>query len=233
MRNDSCITPTTTTHTHETTSVTDGKVYGITVPAGWTPDFGAYLRFPTLTYDTNNGIGTAPGSVTQLAGTTVTVSDGSGLSKTNYTFSGWNTAADGSGTAYAVGSTFNFPEDTTLYAQWTAQPELTSSVTSGTIYVSGRITLTPNIDGGTWDWDEDFFTATFNSPATFTGLKAGTSTITYTVEGVSTAYDVTIDESQLPSTGQDYAWVWMLCGAAVVLAGAGILYGRHRAKVRV
>ena len=59
----------------------------------------------------------------------------------------------------------------------------------------------PNIDGGTWDWDHSFFTATFNSPATFTALKAGTSTITYTVDGASTTYDVTIEEAELPATG--------------------------------
>ncbi len=230
LRNDECITPTTTTHTHETiTAVTDGKVYGITV-AGWEPNFGAYLRFPTLTYDTNNGSGTAPGSVTQLAGTTVTVSDGSGLSKTNYTFSDWNTAADGNGTAYAAGSTFSFPEDTTLYAQWMAQPELSSSVTSGTIYVGGRITLTPNIDGGAWDWDEDFFTATFNSPATFTGLKAGTSTITYTVEGVSVTYDVTIEQSQLPFTGQNYTLVYLLAAFALVAGGAAAMYSQKQRR---
>ena len=152
-----------------------------------------------------------------------------------YNFTGWNTAADGSGTTYAAGSTFSFPEDTTLYAQWTVAPTLASSVTSGTIYVGGRITLTPNIDGGTWDWDEDFFTATFNSPATFTGLKAGASTITYTVEGVSVTYDVTIKQSQLPFTGQNYTLVYLLAAFALVTGGAAAMYSqkqrrRERAK---
>lgn len=70
--------------------------------------------------------------------------------------------------------------------------ELSSSDADGEIYTGGRITLTPNVDGGTWDWDHSFFSATFNSPATFTALKAGTTTITYTLSGVSTTYDVTI-----------------------------------------
>ncbi|HYE69667.1 MAG TPA: DUF5979 domain-containing protein [Anaerovoracaceae bacterium] len=35
-----------------------------------------------------------------------------------YTFIGWNTKADGSGTMYLPGNTFNIKEDTILYAQW-------------------------------------------------------------------------------------------------------------------
>jgi len=41
------------------------------------------------------------------------------LSRSGYLFTGWNTAADGSGTSYAVASTFTVIESTVLYAQWT------------------------------------------------------------------------------------------------------------------
>ena len=232
LRNNSCLTP-TTSHTHIEFTLDTDEAYGIAVPTAWEPTFGAYLSLRTLDFDTNGGSGTAPASVTQAVGTTVTVSDDSTISRTNYTFSSWNTAANVSGTAYAAGSTFTFTADTTLYAQWTAHPELTSSVTSGTIYVGGRITLTPNLGGGTWDWDEDFFTATFNSPATFTALKAGTSTITYTVEGVSTTYDVTIKESGLPSTGQDFTWMWVyLLAAFAVMALGGLAAALTVPKIR-
>ena len=40
------------------------------------------------------------------------------LAKSGYQFAGWNTAADGSGTSYVGGNTFNINADTTLYAQW-------------------------------------------------------------------------------------------------------------------
>lgn len=69
---------------------------------------------------------------------------------------------------------------------------LSASVPDGSIYTGGRIELTPNLDGGTWEWDETFFSATFNSPATFTALKAGTSTITYTVGAQSQSFEVTV-----------------------------------------
>ena len=41
------------------------------------------------------------------------------LTKTGYTFSNWNTAADGSGTSYSPAATFNILANTTLFAQWT------------------------------------------------------------------------------------------------------------------
>jgi len=77
----------------------------------------------TLTYDANGASsGTAPvDNGPYTSGSTVTVlGNTGGLVKTGYTFAGWNTAANGSGMAYAPGATFTIPVNTTLYAQWTA-----------------------------------------------------------------------------------------------------------------
>jgi uncharacterized repeat protein (TIGR02543 family) len=64
------------------------------------------------------------------SGTSVTVLGNSGsLSKTGYTFSGWNTAANGSGTSYSPTSTFTINTNTTLYAQWTPVAPTTYTVT--------------------------------------------------------------------------------------------------------
>ena len=70
--------------------------------------------------------GSAYSSATQV---TVLGNTGS-LAKTNYTFSGWNTAADGSGTTYQPTNTFNINANTTLYALWTGS--VTYSVNGGT-----------------------------------------------------------------------------------------------------
>ena len=146
--------------------------------------------------------------------------------RTGYVFGGWypTAACDTAPVTFP----YTVTGTTTLYAKWT-ELTLTSSDADGKIYTGGRVTLTPNIEGGDWDWDAEYFSATFNSPATFTGLKAGTSTITYTVEGVGVTYNVTIEESELPATGQDMVWVWVLCGAALALAGAGMLARRRTA----
>lgn len=74
-----------------------------------------------------NGNGSAGGNVptdnsAYANDAPVTVLGNTGnMTKAGYTFSGWNTAADGSGTLYRVGDTFNMGSgNVTLYAQWTA-----------------------------------------------------------------------------------------------------------------
>jgi hypothetical protein len=118
LRNDSCIEPVTETHTRQTFTEDADEVYGIPVPSAWAPPFGAYLRVYTLSYSVNNGTGTAPNPITKLYCSTETVADGSGLTRTGYTFGGWNTQANGGGTAYAPGEMFTFTADTALFARW-------------------------------------------------------------------------------------------------------------------
>jgi len=93
----------------------------VTLYAQWTA-----LPTYTVTYDGNGATGGAvpvdQGKYT--AGATVTVLGNAGsLVDTGYTFAGWNTAANGSGTSYAPGATFVMGSaNVTLYAQWTALP---------------------------------------------------------------------------------------------------------------
>ena len=47
------------------------------------------------------------------------------FTRENYTFNGWNTAADGSGTSYADGASITLTADTTLYAQWRCSHAIT------------------------------------------------------------------------------------------------------------
>ena len=72
-----------------------------------------------VTYDANGGTGTAPTDTEYDNGTTVTVVGNYGaLTKDGYAFTGWNTAADGSGTTYNAGGELVITANTTLYAQW-------------------------------------------------------------------------------------------------------------------
>ena len=77
----------------------------------------------SVSYDgnTNTG-GTAPvdGSSPYDDGASVTVLGEGDLVKTGFSFDGWNTADDGSGTGYVESDTFTISADTTLYAQWVA-----------------------------------------------------------------------------------------------------------------
>jgi uncharacterized repeat protein (TIGR02543 family) len=92
----------------------------VTLYAIWTAD--TY----TLTYDANGGTGNEPVDANSpyTVGATVTVLGNVGspaLTKLYHTFTGWNTAANGSGTAYSASDVFNMPDNNvTLYAIWTA-----------------------------------------------------------------------------------------------------------------
>jgi hypothetical protein len=60
--------------------------------------------------------GTAPQSLTHYQNLNPTFSD------VGHAFTGWNTAANGSGASYVDGSTYSFNADISLYAQWVANP---------------------------------------------------------------------------------------------------------------
>ena len=75
-----------------------------------------------VTYEGNGSTGgTVPTDATEYANDAeVTVLGNTGsLVKEGYTFAGWNTAADGSGTTYTAGNKFHILHDMTLYAKWT------------------------------------------------------------------------------------------------------------------
>ena len=69
----------------------------------------AFVAAPVITYDANGGTG-------EMSTSTCNAAANSFTPPTGYSFAGWNTAADGSGTAYAVGD--ETLTDLTLYAQW-------------------------------------------------------------------------------------------------------------------
>ena len=95
----------------------------------------------TVSFDANGGSGTMlPKSGT--AGQNITLPRNC-FTYANHTFTGWNTAADGTGTPYDDGATVFFTEDTTLYAQWTQKPVVTFDANGGDGSMSPQ-TVEPN-----------------------------------------------------------------------------------------
>ena len=111
----------------------------------------------TITYDANGGSG-APDAQTKTYGVSLTLTT-SKPTRDSYNFTGWNTAANGSGTAYASGGTFTTNAATTLYAQWEeicyqSATEGTGSFSNGTITLSAKFNTCGSAYIG-FQWKED------------------------------------------------------------------------------
>jgi len=95
----------------------------------------------TVNFNINGGSGKAPSSITVPYGSNATLPGGSGFSKTNYSFSGWNTTSSGTGTFYNVGDYYpTSSSSVTLYAVWvytgSTIPLVVNKFTDGSITLS-------------------------------------------------------------------------------------------------
>jgi uncharacterized repeat protein (TIGR02543 family) len=116
----------------------NGSTYSF---AGAIDLFAIWSAIPTTTVNFENTGGTSSsGPISNYAGESTTLPSGSGMSNPGYTFVGWNTEADGSGTEYAGGATYIFTVDQTLYAQWSPD-----SFTVAYSYDGGQATLVSSI----------------------------------------------------------------------------------------
>ena len=95
----------------------------------------------TITFDPNNGTGSVA-SMTVNPGIDNTLTANT-FTREGYSFTGWNTKADGTGTPYADKAIVSFDADTTLYAQWTQNPVITFDANGGT-GTMGTQTVKPN-----------------------------------------------------------------------------------------
>ena len=85
----------------------------------------------SLSYDANGGTGTME-SITGDVGSK-SVIEQNGFARSGHTFTGWNTQADGKGTAYKAGDSFTLTDkDTVLYAQWSKNSGSAGTGTNGT-----------------------------------------------------------------------------------------------------
>lgn len=84
--------------------------------AQWTPKTPTVVPDVTIRYHANGGSGSMDDTILSLGD--VTDIDQNGYTWTTRTFIGWNTKADGSGTAYQPGQSVTATGDLDLYAQW-------------------------------------------------------------------------------------------------------------------
>jgi LPXTG-motif cell wall-anchored protein len=84
------------------------------------------------------------------------------------------------------------------------------------------------VSGGKWNYDDKYLELTDNNDGTakITGLKVGKTTVTYTASGHVETFIITINATSLPSTGQDFTWVWVFGLAATIVSGLTLLIMR-------
>lgn len=95
--------------------------------------YAQWIQQLSITFNANGtGVTGLPSTIT-VDYNAATAIPSSAPTRTNFTFKGWNTAANGSGTSYTAGQ--SIPHLTTnlpLYAQWEAYPVVTYNANSGT-----------------------------------------------------------------------------------------------------
>lgn len=177
----------------------------------------------TVSYNANGGTG-APSSQTKTHGVTLTLSSTTPtratVGSTSYTFNGWNTAADGTGTNYSAGGSYTANAAVTLYAKWTATTVSTKLNTP-----TGLSATTTRTDGINISWNPVSGAAyygvwyrggapTYDSAPDFGGPSglggwdgSGTSFLDQSIgSGVTRSYDVQAFKTGNPAgTKSDWA----------------------------
>lgn len=149
----------------------------------------SYANIPTtvlsqisITFDANGGTGSmAVQSINPNQATSLTANT---FNRTGYTFAGWTTNANGTGTSYTNSQSVTINSDITIYAKWSANPQ--SITYAAGIGGSGTAPATPSTV---------LFGATFTTPSN-TFNKIG-----YTFAGWSDGSSVYAAGATYPSSG--------------------------------
>ena len=94
-----------------------------------TPSVSQAIRYFIVTFDTNDATGAIPPVQMVFEGDSITLPAGTDLARTNFTFDGWSTTADGTGNNYDAGTAYTVSANTTLYAKWDMIPSATFNIT--------------------------------------------------------------------------------------------------------
>ena len=162
----------------------DGEVESATIPAA---------KY-TVTYNGNGATSGSTAAQTHTYDTAFTTA-ANGFVRTGYKFTGWNTASNGSGTAYPASTVVpgnQFPNQAlTLYAQWAVSYQL--GLSSGSVSTPGNQVITIANSGG----KSASVTVKRNSTTLFSGSTASgsiTAQVTkawFETAGVTTANSFT------------------------------------------
>jgi outer membrane protein OmpA-like peptidoglycan-associated protein len=142
----------------------------------------------TAVFDSGSGAGSVP-SITADVGDTVELPSGAGFSNPGYSFAGWNTALNGSGTQYAASASVVLNSNETFYAQWSSAQYVITVVPDGGSVNSTTLDFSP---GGnpiilpTPTYSTEYFSGWYTSPSG--GTLIGLAGAGYVPSGSATIY---------------------------------------------
>lgn len=154
-----------------------------------------FVLHGTVSFRANGGTGSM---TDQVSLTSATLTDNAFV-RAGWSFIGWNTAADGSGTSYVNQATYDFQTDTILYAQWSQNTrEVTFDTQGGSTlrgaFYTGTITAFPTAP--TWAghaFNGWFLTASGGTAITAPYTPASFTNITLYAQWTTLTQPVTFD----------------------------------------
>ena len=106
----------------------DGTAYSDEATYDFSANLTLYAQWVvTVSFEANGGAG----SMSDQSGSSSATLSPNTFTRTGYTFVGWNTVADGTGTAYSDEQTYDFSANLTLYAQWVQVRTVTFEANGG------------------------------------------------------------------------------------------------------
>lgn len=139
-----------------------------------------------ISYNANGGSG-APSSQTKTSGETLTLSSKK-PTRSGYTFLGWSTYADGSGSFYSPGGSYTANTPATLYAIWQRNtaaltydanggfdpPSVQQCPTGDTIILSSKSPIKHNCTFLGWSSSKTASSASYSAGGTMSGIYSAT-----------------------------------------------------------
>ena len=159
--------------------------------------------FYTITFNANGGVGEMAAQTFEVG--VDTALNANAFTRKNYKFTGWNTAADGSGATYAdEGAILELTGDMTLYAQWQFWNGWFTDVNGKLYYKDGELQKTgwTVIDGNTYYLDPETGYAATGIAALIPEGAVEEARCVFDTEGVFQG-----DVTGVYSVGEDTYWL--------------------------
>ena len=166
-----------------------------------------------VSYDANNGTGSISSTYVGKGDSYQIESNNNQITREGYTFNGWNTETDGTGTTYADGSTIlAVNEDITLYALWSYEILYGSNIQNSYSIINsisnGQPTAINSSVGGTWRGNYSGTHVVENTIRSTGNRINPVTSATYLRKSV-TAGTNTINFTEMPTNKWvDLYWTW-------------------------